>query len=116
MTAKIIAQPRLTSCIGDSMLDISIQSRSPIAQDTSEVLRTLTVLTVASMKVEHGVKYLYARVTAWDDRVVKQPKWSYIGLRTSMRGQGSQSVRVSTPTEDTKTAIISRYSTVTKLK
>jgi hypothetical protein len=56
-------QPRSTSCIGNTVLEISIQSRSSIAQDTSEVLRTLTVLTtVASMKVEHGVKCLYASV------------------------------------------------------
>jgi trafficking protein particle complex subunit 11 len=43
------------------MLDISIQSRSPIAQDTCEVLRTLIVPTVAPMKVEYGVKYSFAR-------------------------------------------------------
>lgn len=45
---------------GDRVLDISIQSRSPIAQDTSEVLRTLSVPTVAPINVEYGVKYLYA--------------------------------------------------------
>jgi len=52
---------RNTGGVGDRVLDISIQSRSPVAQDTSEVLRTLFVPTVAPMKVEHGVKYLYAR-------------------------------------------------------
>ena len=50
-----------TGSVGDRVLDISIQSRSPIAQDTSEVLCTLTVPTVAPMKVEYGVKYLFAR-------------------------------------------------------
>jgi hypothetical protein len=43
------------------VLDISIQSRSPIAQDTTEVLRTLVVPTVAPMEVDYGVKYLFAR-------------------------------------------------------
>lgn len=47
--------------VGDRVLDISIQSRSPVAQDTSEVLRTLSVPTIAPMKVEYGVKYLHAR-------------------------------------------------------
>jgi trafficking protein particle complex subunit 11 len=42
-------------------LDISLQSRSPIAEDTSEVLRTLSVRTVAPMKVEYSVKYMHAR-------------------------------------------------------
>jgi trafficking protein particle complex subunit 11 len=46
---------------GDRVLDISIQSRSPVAQDTSEVLRTLSVPTVVPMKVEYGVKYVHAR-------------------------------------------------------
>ena len=49
-----------TGGVGDRVLDISIQSRSPIAQDTSEVLRTLSVPTVAPIVVEYGVKYLYA--------------------------------------------------------
>jgi hypothetical protein len=43
------------------VLDISIYSRSPIAQDTNVVLRILTVLIVAPMKV--------VRPTAWDDWV-----------------------------------------------
>lgn len=46
--------------VGDRVLDISIQSRSPVSLDTSEVLRTLSVPTVASMSVEYGVKYLHA--------------------------------------------------------
>ncbi|KAI0002431.1 Gryzun, putative trafficking through golgi-domain-containing protein [Russula compacta] len=50
-----------TGGVGDRVLDISIQSRSPVAQDTSEVLRTLLVPTVAPMKVEYGVKYVYTR-------------------------------------------------------
>lgn len=50
-----------TGGAGDRVLDISIQSRSPVAQDTSEVLRTLFVPTIAPMKVEYGVKYLHAR-------------------------------------------------------
>jgi hypothetical protein len=50
-----------TGGVGDRVVDISIQSRSPVAQDTSEVLRTLSVPTVASMKVEYGVKFLHAR-------------------------------------------------------
>jgi len=50
-----------TGGAGDRVLDISIQSRSPIPQDTSEVLRTLSVPTVAPINVEYGVKYLYAR-------------------------------------------------------
>jgi hypothetical protein len=50
-----------TGGVGDRVLDISIQSRSPVAQDTSEVLHTLSVPTVAPMKVEYGVKYLHAR-------------------------------------------------------
>jgi hypothetical protein len=50
-----------TGGVGDRVLDISIQSRSPVAQDTSEVLRTLFVPTVAPMRVEYGVKYLHAR-------------------------------------------------------
>ncbi len=50
-----------TGGVGDRVLDISIQSRSPVAQDTSEVLRTLSVPTVAPMKVEYGVKYVHAR-------------------------------------------------------
>lgn len=50
-----------TGGVGDRVLDISIQSRSPVAQDTSEVLRTLLVPTVAPIKVEYGVKYVYAR-------------------------------------------------------
>lgn len=50
-----------TGGVGDRVLDISIQSRSPIAQDTSEVLRTLIVPTVAPVKVEYGTKYLFAR-------------------------------------------------------
>ena len=49
-----------TGGAGDRVLDISIQSRSPIAQDTSEVLRTLSVPTVAPINIEYGVKYLYA--------------------------------------------------------
>jgi len=43
------------------VLDISIQSRSPVAQDTSDVLHTLSVPTVAPMKVEYGVKYVHGR-------------------------------------------------------
>lgn len=50
-----------TGGVGDRILDISLQSRSPVAQDTSEVLRTLSVPTVAPMKVEYGVKYVHAR-------------------------------------------------------
>ena len=50
-----------TGGVGDRVLDISIQSRSPVAQDTSEVLRTLSVPTVAPIKVEYGVKYVHAR-------------------------------------------------------
>jgi trafficking protein particle complex subunit 11 len=50
-----------TGGVGDRVLDISIQSRSPVSRDTSEVLRTLSVPTVAPMKVEYGVKYLHAR-------------------------------------------------------
>lgn len=50
-----------TGGMGDRVVDISIQSRSPVAQDTSEVLRTLSVPTVAPMKVEYGVKYLHSR-------------------------------------------------------
>jgi hypothetical protein len=50
-----------TGGVGDRVLDISIQSRSPVAQDTSEVLRTLSVPTVAPMKVDYGVKYVHAR-------------------------------------------------------
>jgi hypothetical protein len=46
---------------GDRVLDISVQSRSPVAQDTSEVLRTLSVPTVAPMKIEYDVKYVHAR-------------------------------------------------------
>ncbi|KAI0300474.1 Gryzun, putative trafficking through golgi-domain-containing protein [Multifurca ochricompacta] len=46
---------------GDRVLDISIQSRSPIVQDTSEVLLTLSVPTVAPMKVDYDVKYLHTR-------------------------------------------------------
>ncbi|KAN0130166.1 Gryzun, putative trafficking through Golgi domain containing protein [Lactarius tabidus] len=49
-----------TGGVGDRVLDISIQSRSPVSRDTSEVLRTLSVPTVASMSVEYGVKYLHA--------------------------------------------------------
>jgi hypothetical protein len=57
-----------TGGVGDRVLDISIQSRSPVAQDTSEVLRTLFVPTIAPMKVEYGVKYLHARRdVAWID-------------------------------------------------
>jgi hypothetical protein len=36
------------------------------------------------------------------NELLKLTKWSCIGLRTSTRGQGSQSARVSTATEDTK--------------
>ena len=50
-----------TGGVGDRVLDISIQSRSPVAQDTSELLRTLLVPTVASMKVEYTVKYVHSR-------------------------------------------------------
>jgi hypothetical protein len=50
-----------TGGLGDRVLDISIQSRSPVAQDTSEVLRTLSVPTVAPMNVDYGVKYVHAR-------------------------------------------------------
>jgi hypothetical protein len=50
-----------TGGVGDRVLDMSIQSRSPIAQDTSEALRTLIVPTVAPVKVEYGTKYLFAR-------------------------------------------------------
>jgi trafficking protein particle complex subunit 11 len=50
-----------TGSVGDRVLDISLQSRSPIAQDTSEVLRTVSVPTVAPMRVEYGVKYMHAR-------------------------------------------------------
>jgi trafficking protein particle complex subunit 11 len=50
-----------TGGVGDRVLDISLQSRSPIAQDTSEVLRTLSVPAVAPMKVEYSVKYMHAR-------------------------------------------------------
>lgn len=50
-----------TGGVGDRVLDISIQSRSPVAQDTSEMLRTLFVPTVASMKIEYDVKYVHAR-------------------------------------------------------
>jgi hypothetical protein len=49
-----------TGGVGDRVLDISIQSRSPVSRDTSEVLRTLSVPTVASMSVAYGVKYLHA--------------------------------------------------------
>ncbi|KAH9072843.1 Gryzun, putative trafficking through golgi-domain-containing protein [Lactarius deliciosus] len=48
-----------TGGAGDRVLDISIQSRSPVSRDTSEVLRTLSVPTVAPMSVEYGVKYLH---------------------------------------------------------
>jgi len=48
-----------TGGVGDRVLDISIQSRSPVARDTSEVLRTLSVPTVAPMSVEYGVKYMH---------------------------------------------------------
>lgn len=47
--------------VGDRVLDISVQSRSPVAQDTSDVLHTLFVPTVAPMKVEYDVKYMHAR-------------------------------------------------------
>ncbi|KAI9441462.1 Foie gras liver health family 1-domain-containing protein [Lactarius indigo] len=49
-----------TGGVGDRVLDISIQSRSPVSRDTSEVLRTLSVPTVAPMSVEYGVKYLHS--------------------------------------------------------
>lgn len=48
-----------TGGVGDRVLDISIQSRSPVLRDTSEVLRTLSVPTAAPMSVEYGVKYLH---------------------------------------------------------
>ncbi|KAF8271123.1 Foie gras liver health family 1-domain-containing protein [Lactarius quietus] len=49
-----------TGGVGDRVLDISIQSRSSVSRDTSEVLRTLSVPTVAPMSVEYGVKYMHA--------------------------------------------------------
>lgn len=45
--------------VGDRVLDISIQSRSPVPRDTSEMLRTLSVPTVEPMSVEYRVKYLH---------------------------------------------------------
>ena len=50
-----------TGGVGDRVLDISVQSCSPVAQDTSEVLRTVSVPTAAPMKVEYDVKYVHAR-------------------------------------------------------
>jgi hypothetical protein len=47
--------------VGDRVLDISVQSRSPVVQDTSEMLRTLSVPTITPMKVEYDVKYMHAR-------------------------------------------------------
>ncbi|KAI9511510.1 Gryzun, putative trafficking through golgi-domain-containing protein [Russula earlei] len=50
-----------TGGVGDRVLDISIQSSSHVAQDTSEVLRTLLVPTVSSMKIEYAVGYFHSR-------------------------------------------------------
>lgn len=50
-----------TGGVGDRVLDISVQSRSPVVQDTSEMLHTLSVPTVTPMKVEYDVKYIHAR-------------------------------------------------------
>ncbi|KAI0261262.1 Gryzun, putative trafficking through golgi-domain-containing protein [Gloeopeniophorella convolvens] len=49
-----------TGGVGERILDVSIQSRSSVEHDTSEVLRTLSVPTAAAMKVEYGVKYVHA--------------------------------------------------------